>query len=147
MVKGKRNGLTFTECSVKICRILLLSPPYWKRSYHNATQSECAHRLDLTQFAERFAVGQFLSKKSLAIKFPERSIWERELGKGKTVRYGYTVVANMVLLQKYRPLHLTFLTNLLSLPMHENNWLCLRIFPSRIICRKTASSYLNEFYK
>ena len=46
MVKGKRNGLTFTECSVKICRILLLSPPYWKWSYHNATQSECAHRLD-----------------------------------------------------------------------------------------------------
>ena len=26
MVKGKRNGLTFTECSVKIYRILLLSP-------------------------------------------------------------------------------------------------------------------------
>ena len=45
MVKGKKNGLTFTECSVKICRILLLSPPYWKWSYHNATQSECAHRL------------------------------------------------------------------------------------------------------
>ena len=45
MVKGKRNGLTSTECSVKICRILPLSPPYWKWSYHNATQSECAHRL------------------------------------------------------------------------------------------------------
>ena len=45
MVKGKRNGLTFTECSVKICRILLLSPPCWKWSYHNATQSECSHRL------------------------------------------------------------------------------------------------------
>ena len=45
MVKGKRNGLTFTECSVKICRFLLFSPPYWKWSYHNATQSECAHRL------------------------------------------------------------------------------------------------------
>ena len=28
--------------------ILLLSPPYWKWSYHNATQSECAHRLVLT---------------------------------------------------------------------------------------------------
>ena len=45
MVKGKRNGLTFTECSVKICRILQLWPPYWKWSYHNATQSDCAHRL------------------------------------------------------------------------------------------------------
>ena len=45
MVKGKRNGLTFTERSVKICRFLLFSPPYWKWSYHNATQSECAHRL------------------------------------------------------------------------------------------------------
>ena len=44
-VKGKQNGLTFTECSVKVCRFLLLSPPYWKWSYHNATQSECAHRL------------------------------------------------------------------------------------------------------
>ena len=30
---------------VKICRILLLSPPYWNWSYHNATQSEWAHRL------------------------------------------------------------------------------------------------------
>ena len=48
MVKGKRNGLTLTECSVKICQFLLLSPPYWKWSYHNATQSECAHRLALT---------------------------------------------------------------------------------------------------
>ena len=46
MVKGKRNGLAFTECSVKICWILLLSPPYWKWSYHNAMQSECAHRLE-----------------------------------------------------------------------------------------------------
>lgn len=45
MVKGKRNGLTFTECSVKMCRFLTLSSPYWKWSYHNATQSECAHRL------------------------------------------------------------------------------------------------------
>ena len=45
MVKGKRNGLTSTECSVKICRFLPLSSPYWKWSYHNATQSECAHRL------------------------------------------------------------------------------------------------------
>ena len=44
-MKGKRNGLTFTECSVKICWILLLSSPYWKWSYHNATQSECTHRL------------------------------------------------------------------------------------------------------
>ena len=26
----KKNGLTFTECSVKICRFLLLSLPYWK---------------------------------------------------------------------------------------------------------------------
>ena len=43
MVKGKKNGLTFTECSVKVCWILLLSPPYWKWSYHNATRSECAH--------------------------------------------------------------------------------------------------------
>ena len=43
MVKEKRNGLTFTECSVKIFRFLLLTPPYWKWSYHNATQSECAH--------------------------------------------------------------------------------------------------------
>ena len=25
MVKGKRNGLTFTKCSVKICRFLPLS--------------------------------------------------------------------------------------------------------------------------
>ena len=45
MVKGKRNDLTSTECSVKICRFLPLSSPYWKWSYHNATQSECAHRL------------------------------------------------------------------------------------------------------
>ena len=45
MLKRKRNGLSFTECSVKICRILLLSPPYWNWNYHNATQSECAHRL------------------------------------------------------------------------------------------------------
>ena len=37
-VKGKQNGLTFTECSVKVCRFLLLSPPYWKWSYHNATR-------------------------------------------------------------------------------------------------------------
>ena len=28
MVKGKRNGLTFTECSVKVCRFLLLSLPF-----------------------------------------------------------------------------------------------------------------------
>ena len=45
----KRNGLTFTEFPVNICRILLLSPPYWKWSYHNATQSECAHRLGASQ--------------------------------------------------------------------------------------------------
>ena len=45
MVRGKRNGLTSTECSVKMCRFLTLSSPYWKLSYHNATQSECAHRL------------------------------------------------------------------------------------------------------
>ena len=45
MVKGKRNGLTSTECYVKICRFLPLSSPYWKWSYHNATQSECAQRL------------------------------------------------------------------------------------------------------
>ena len=45
MVKRKRNGLTSTECSVKICRFLPLSSPYWKWSYHNATQSECARRL------------------------------------------------------------------------------------------------------
>ena len=45
MVKGNRNGLTFTECSVKICRFLMLSPPYWKWSYHNATQSECSYHL------------------------------------------------------------------------------------------------------
>ena len=38
-------------------------------------------------------------KKSLATKFSEKSIWERELGKRKTVRYGYTVVANMVFVQ------------------------------------------------
>ena len=44
-MKGKRNGLTSTECSVKMCRFLTLSSPYWKWSYHNATQSECAHRL------------------------------------------------------------------------------------------------------
>ena len=42
-MKGKRSGLTFIECSVKICRFLPLSPPY--HSYHNAKQSECAHRL------------------------------------------------------------------------------------------------------
>ena len=48
MVKGKMNGLTFTECSVKVCRFLLFSPPYWKWSYHNAMQSECAHRLTFT---------------------------------------------------------------------------------------------------
>ena len=48
--------------------------------------------------------------------------------------------------KKFRPLHLTFLPNLLSLSMHENNWLCLRIFSSREICRKTAGSYSNEFY-
>ena len=41
----KRSDLTFTECSVKICRFLPLSPPYWKWSYHNARQSEYAHRL------------------------------------------------------------------------------------------------------
>ena len=29
MVKRKRNGLTSTECSVKICRFLPLSSPYW----------------------------------------------------------------------------------------------------------------------
>ena len=45
MVKGKRNGLTSTECSVKMCRFLTLLSPYWKWSYHNATQSECAHGL------------------------------------------------------------------------------------------------------
>ena len=45
MVKGKRNGLTFTECLVKICRFLLLPPSFRKWSYHNTTQSECAHRL------------------------------------------------------------------------------------------------------
>ena len=44
--EGKRNGLTFTECSVKVCRFLLLS--YRKWSYHNAMQSECAHRLILS---------------------------------------------------------------------------------------------------
>ena len=51
---------------------------------------------DMTQFAERFTVF-FL--KSLAIKSPEKSIWERELAKLKTVRYGYTVVANMIFVQ------------------------------------------------
>ena len=30
MVKGKKNGLTFPERSVKICRFLALSPPCWK---------------------------------------------------------------------------------------------------------------------
>ena len=45
MVKGKGNGLTSTDYSVKICRVLPLSSPYWKWSYHNAMQSECAHRL------------------------------------------------------------------------------------------------------
>ena len=43
--RKKRNGLTSTECSVKTCQFLPLSSPYWKWSYHNATQSECAHRL------------------------------------------------------------------------------------------------------
>ena len=38
-------------------------------------------------------------KKSLALKFPKKSMWERELGKRKTVRYGYKVVANMVFVQ------------------------------------------------
>ena len=49
MAKGKRNGLTFTECSVKICRSLPFSPPCWKWTYHNATQSECAHHLISTR--------------------------------------------------------------------------------------------------
>ena len=46
MVKGKRNSLFFTEYPVKICWFLPLSAPYSKWSYHNAMQSECAHRLD-----------------------------------------------------------------------------------------------------
>ena len=46
MVKRKRNGLNLTECSVNVCRFLLLSPPYWKWSCHNAKQSKCAHRLN-----------------------------------------------------------------------------------------------------
>ena len=39
MVKEKRNDLTSTECSVKICRFRPLSLPY----RHNATQSEYGH--------------------------------------------------------------------------------------------------------
>ena len=46
MVKGKRNSLFFTEYPVKICWFLPLSAPCSKWSYHNAMQSECAHRLD-----------------------------------------------------------------------------------------------------
>ena len=39
------SGLTFTECSVKVCRFLLLSPLHWKWSHHDVMQLECAHRL------------------------------------------------------------------------------------------------------
>ena len=38
-------------------------------------------------------------KKSLAIKFQGKSVWERELGKLKSVRFGYTVVENMIFVQ------------------------------------------------
>ena len=41
----KKNGLTSTECSVKIYLFLPLSSPYWKWSHHNATHSKCAHHL------------------------------------------------------------------------------------------------------
>lgn len=34
MVKGKRNGLTFTKCSVKICRFLPLLPTFKMKPLH-----------------------------------------------------------------------------------------------------------------
>ena len=87
MVKGKKNGLTFTECSVKVCWILLLSPPYWKWSYHNATQSKCAHRLEdnifqidrsLVLMRACFLLSSFwwkMSKKFSLLKEPTSSLF------------------------------------------------------------------------
>ena len=65
LVKEKRNGLTFTVCSVKIFRFLLLSPPYWKWSYHNATQSECAHWIAYSEIRQKEVIsGRFPITKS-----------------------------------------------------------------------------------
>ena len=49
MVKGKRNGLTFTECSVKIYRILLLSP-HIENEATTMQRNRSAHTAWMTTF-------------------------------------------------------------------------------------------------
>ena len=84
MVKGKRNGLTFTECSVKICRFLC-----FQRHFENE-----ATTMQRNQSAHTAVTRAITLKRLFAFDFVSRIIQQYSLSLRRIIQF--SVIASVL---------------------------------------------------
>ena len=133
-MRGERNCSTFTECSVKICRFLPLSSPYW-------TPSEYAHRLIHKCQVNVFQVNNpFISAKCSSLLFEFSNNYSLE-GIRDVARFFLSILLRF---QRFQKVQSVLCCVLLAERLHRNNILVTRSqFSSDFAPKLTAFVVMN----